>query len=168
MSSTNMTTGTSRVPAVFTAAFVVVLLSGNAGALGACGPATTTGAISCGDTLNLSGYAITTHIYEFEVTAGDKIAFIAWHQPGGTLEIAIKDADCTTTIMSDGDAYSTAKASICPFFARETSTYVLYVSAVGMRYVPFSATMICIDDAEYCATVPVEERTWGHIKTLYQ
>ena len=52
-----MTTWKSRAMTVFSAAIVVFFLSGNSDALGECGPATSTGTYSCGDTLNLSGYA---------------------------------------------------------------------------------------------------------------
>jgi hypothetical protein len=127
------------------------------------------GTFSCGDTANPVGYAATWYIFEFEANAGDIMAFTASHQPGGgTLELAIQDITCATTFMSDGDVRFTETATICPFVAPETSTYVLYVSALGRRFVPFSLSMICLDSVEDCATVPVEARTWGNIKTLYQ
>lgn len=165
-----MMTWESRALAVFSAAIVVVFLISSSDVLAVCDPsATPMGTISCGDTANPMGYAATWYIFEFEANAGDIIAFTASHQPGGgTLELAIQDTTCATTFMSDGDVRLTETATICAFVAPETSTYVLYVSALGRRFVPFSLSMICLDSLEGCATVPVEERTWGHIKTLYQ
>lgn len=160
----------SRALTVSCTAMVVVFLTGSSDALAVCDPsATHMGTISCGSTVNPTGYAATWYIFEFEANAGDHIAFTAAHQPGGgTLELAIQDTTCTTTYMSDGDVQLTETATICPFVAPETSTYVLYVSALGRRFVPFSLSMICLDTPEGCATVPVEHRSWGHIKTLYQ
>ena len=165
-----MRTWKSRALAASSTAIVVVFLIGSSDALAVCDPnATHMGTISCGVTVNPTGYAATWYIFEFEANAGDVIAFTAVHSPGGgTLEMAIQDTTCETTYMSDGDVQLTETATICPFVAPETSTYVLYVSALGQRFVPFSVSMICLENSDGCATVPVEERTWGHIKTLYQ
>jgi len=165
-----MMTWKSRVLAVFSSALALVLLTGSSGALAVCNPsATHMGTISCGGTVNPSGYAATWYIFEFQANAGDIIAFTAAHSPGGgTLELAVQDTTCAITYASDGDVQLTETATICPFVAPETSKYVLYVSAMGRRFVPFSLSMICLIGVEDCATVPVEEQTWGYIKTLYQ
>jgi hypothetical protein len=160
----------SLARAMFNVACVGVILTVSIDAQAECDPnAIPSGSISCGVTLNPTGYAATWYLFEFEANAGDVVAFTAAHTPGGgTLELAIQDITCDTTYASDGDVQITETATICPFVAPETSTYVLYVSALGRRFVPFSLSMICLVDAEDCSTVPVENRTWGHIKTLYR
>jgi len=162
-----MTTQKSRALPVFGAAIIVMFLIGSSDALNACTP--NMGAIVCGDIINPTGYAVTTHIFEFQASEGDILAFTGVHMSGGgTLELAVQDTTCGITFMSDGDYLSTEKATICPFVAPETTTYMLRVIAAGRRFVPFAISMICLNSADECATVPVKERTWGHIKMLYQ
>ena len=164
-----MTTRESRALPVFGAAITVVLLFVSSDAQNVCNPMVHYGPISCGNTMYPTGYAVTTHTFEFQATKGDILAFTGVHSPGGgTLELAVQDTTCGTTFMSDGHYRFTEKATICPFVAPETATYVLHITATGKRFVPFAISMICLKDVGACATVPVEKQTWGKIKTLYQ
>jgi len=164
-----MATRKSPALAVFCSAVLAVILICRSDAVATCNStALHVGTISCGDTVHPSGYAATWYIFDFQANAGDIIAFTAAHSPGGgTLALAVQDTTCATTFMSDGEVLLTETATICPFTAPETAKYVLYVSAVGRHFVPFSLSMICLNEVGGCVTVPVEQRTWGRIKTLY-
>lgn len=161
----------SSTLAAFSFALAFLLLTGDSGPLAECDVnAQHMGTIMCGDTKNPFTYGGSAwFIFEFEADAGDVIAFTASYEPdGGVLDLAVHDTTCVILYASDGSEQSTETAVICPFVAPETSVYVLYVSALGRRFVPFSLSMFCLDSEDDCAVVPVEERTWGRIKTLYR
>ena len=169
--NTEMPIWISRVLTAFSFALALVFLTGNSGTLAVCDiNAQHMGTISCGDIKNPLGLGGSVwFIFEFEANAGDIIAFTASYEPdGGTLALAVQDTTCAITYVSDGNESPVETAFICPFVAPETSTYILYISAIGRRLVPFSLSMACLDTVDDCATVPVEKRTWGHTKTRYQ